>query len=830
MKSSGCFANTIHKLNDRAMTQTALEMVFEAGPTEINQASTQAVIDAVKTGPPPEMVKGSPGPDAFDRLLLDLRTLDIGLEGITPDAVRRRHNTGLEELPEPAEIVELNLPVHAAAMQLIEQLEAEDEHQAFGKAARQVHAAIRMPRRLGSPDDVPLGGLSDVTNRGQLDRLLVSELAQDDLTLAIRVASNEALYLRREVSHTRLPTSRHLLIDLGLTQWGVPRVISIASALALHAMGDEQIDLQCWYATHQGIEPTALHERDALEQLLTRLEVNLSLTQSIDALVEQVKGEPPAELIVVLNADLANDSTLLHALRKWRGSSVHLLSVARSGRIVVSSALLQGLREVGHTQLDVESIANGATPKRRPLIDPSRDGDFPAAIRQAILPLRVPHALKDGSYWYSDYDGHRTYAITSDRRLTCWESAGYGPIELFDQLPRRELLWHALQVDEGVDALIGQVGKKPEISAISIDHESRVVMLRPIVLPMQGHEKHVVGICCYRGTILAATDTDAMAIDLKTGELLARRQLKGGCRVLEMRGRCVRLSDGTWYGLSYNGNVIPILITCAKSDLRRGECIVSAFKVQGLDGFVNITDQGRVLIPRDNQHDGTQLVTWPNEVCKVRHSSNGRVIAISTRDTRKDQTVHMHVEIVDDQVQLRHSSQCEISDYVLHRNAIRRCNPRSVRVNFEMLGFGRDRDGEPMFYVKTRKAWFRFQLQHHLIVVDIGKAKPSADVSGFKPIASPPGTRYDLFEASIGDSGRVVRDTRGMLHIQPSDTSMAEVSILIEGSKISGWSSDGQYFGDSYYFQQKNKDAGNHITNTQAYDEIFRPILEHFVA
>ena len=33
---------------------------------------------------------------------------------------------------------------------------------------------------------------------GDFDRLLVSELAHDDLTLSVRIALNEALYLRRE--------------------------------------------------------------------------------------------------------------------------------------------------------------------------------------------------------------------------------------------------------------------------------------------------------------------------------------------------------------------------------------------------------------------------------------------------------------------------------------------------------------------------------------------------------------------------------------------------------------------------------------------------------
>jgi hypothetical protein len=827
------FHATIKSLNDREMTRTAFEMIFEGCPIEVKPDAALAVVDTVKAGPPPDMVKGAPGRDAFDRLLLDLRTLNAGLDGITPEAVRQRHTTGLETLPEPAEVVEPDLPIHAAALQLIEQLESEEEHEALGKAARQVHAAIRMPRRLGSPDDMPLGGLSDVTNRGQLDRLLVSELAQDDLTLAIRVASNEALYLRREESHTRLPTARHLLIDMGLRQWGVARVMSVAAGLALHAMGDEQTELSCWVAKRDGVEPATLHERDGLEAVLARLEVNLSVTDAIAVLSEQVKDQPSAELIVVLNADSANDAFTLQALRGWNGSRVHLVAVERSGRITMRCVSAQGLRELGHTQIDVDTLINGATPKRRSVTDPSRDSDLPAAIRQAILPLRIPHQLKEGSYWYSGVDGGRTYAITPDRRLTRWENSQLGPVELFDRLPKRDLLWHASDRGEAVDALIGTVGKKPDVSAIKIDHDSGALSLRSIALPLQGNDKRVLGVCCHRGTILAATQTDALAIDPETGEVLARRHIKDGCRVTQMQGRCVQLSDGTWYGLSYSGSIIPIYVTCAKESLEPGESVISAFNVDGLDGFVNVTNKGRVLMPRDNRHVGTKLVNWPNDVCKVRCSSDGRVIAVSTRDTRKNQLVHIHVEIDAGEAVIRHSSPHAIGEHVLYKNALQRCSPRSVRVRYQMAGFGQDESGNATLYLRTRKVWLCCRTEkNQLFMTEIGKNKPRAEIRTFKPIATPPGTRYELKEAVIGDRGRVVLDTRGMIHIQPSDTSLPEVSLVVEGIHVSGWCSNGEYFGEGYYtFNQEKADkrVDNRINATKAYDEILRPIFEHFV-
>ena len=80
------------------------------------------------------------------------------------------------------------------------------------------------------------GGVADITNRGPLDRLLLSELAHDDLTLAARVALNEALYLRREPPMREPPGALGLLLDSGVRLWGIPRVLATAVALALIAV------------------------------------------------------------------------------------------------------------------------------------------------------------------------------------------------------------------------------------------------------------------------------------------------------------------------------------------------------------------------------------------------------------------------------------------------------------------------------------------------------------------------------------------------------------------------------------------------------------------
>ena len=105
----------------------------------------------------------------------------------------------------------------------------------MARLARLLLAAVHMPTPLSLREELPVGGVSDISNRGSLDRLLLSELANDDLTLAVRVAMNEALYLRREIPPSTPQHHRAILVDAGIRSWGVPRVFATAVALAFMA-------------------------------------------------------------------------------------------------------------------------------------------------------------------------------------------------------------------------------------------------------------------------------------------------------------------------------------------------------------------------------------------------------------------------------------------------------------------------------------------------------------------------------------------------------------------------------------------------------------------
>src|SRR5258708_9747749 len=133
-------------------------------------------------------------------------------------------------------------------------------------------AAIRLPRRLAEPEELAIGGVADITNRGPLDRLLLSELAHDDLTLAVGVALNEALYLRREPPMREPPRTLALLLDSGVRLWGIPRVLATAVALALVARDKQHSEVLVWRAHGKQLQPVDLLSPNGITQHLSAVD------------------------------------------------------------------------------------------------------------------------------------------------------------------------------------------------------------------------------------------------------------------------------------------------------------------------------------------------------------------------------------------------------------------------------------------------------------------------------------------------------------------------------------------------------------------------------
>jgi len=110
-----------------------------------------------------------------------------------------------------------------------------DNSQTFqiGALIKPIWAGFSVPIFNAHPSEQPLGGVSDLSNKGDFNKLLVSEFANDDLLFMSRLANNEALYLNREMPPITDKLQRIMLIDISLKTWGIPKILGYASSLAI---------------------------------------------------------------------------------------------------------------------------------------------------------------------------------------------------------------------------------------------------------------------------------------------------------------------------------------------------------------------------------------------------------------------------------------------------------------------------------------------------------------------------------------------------------------------------------------------------------------------
>lgn len=112
-----------------------------------------------------------------------------------------------------------------------------------GSLVKRIWSGLNIPLHHNMSSVQPLGGISDLSNKGDFDKLIISEFANDDAVFMSRIANSEALYIEREVPPEADKFCRILLIDTTLINWGNPKILGFASALAIAT--HPKTDIEC---------------------------------------------------------------------------------------------------------------------------------------------------------------------------------------------------------------------------------------------------------------------------------------------------------------------------------------------------------------------------------------------------------------------------------------------------------------------------------------------------------------------------------------------------------------------------------------------------------
>lgn len=788
------------------------EMILSGMTNARDSALSDAVVELLENGLGDAVRDGyvDEAPDTIvARIFMpgQLACLAPGLERFDVERFALRLQTGLDEAPPPAEV---ELPLADRVRALLAELEQDDELAALAGLARNLMAAVTLPRPVGEVDDMPLGGVSDITNRGPLDRLLLSELAHDDLTLAVRVAVGEALYLRRETPPRSPPRQRTMLLDAGLRTWGVPRVFAAAVALALAATADPRGELLAWRACGAELEPVDLASRRGIVEHLAALTAELHPGEALATLLERLPPEA-AEPLLVTTDDTLEDPDF-HAQVRETAAPLMIAAVNRDGDLRLYEDSPRGRKLVRQAQLDLESLLRTKTKRAMAvsdsLLDKRRALDLPAILCVEPFPLFLPQQVESRRAWC--VEGRGVFVVSKDRRLLQFTAAQQGGRQWTDLLPSGHLVWaEGVERDGRTFAVVGGM-QSGRLHLIDIAFDER----RCEISPLEVEARPTTCVCSHLGALFVVQGRRVEVLEMATGRSLQTFALPDHLK--HLRGRLfVAPVRGEYHTLSHDGATARFERVFGSHAERRPK-LLTMFERRGIEGPIGVTMRGDLFF------------TATAEMREVPHCISGRVgVAAVSRDGRylalgsagtglASAETRLDVDSMDLRQLNRANAQRllepEVFAKVSYRSLRHRLRSASPGVRHGILNL-RTRGHFPLSLVYN---------EHRQTINLAHRELPFGTASEQVFVDDPTwhGAGYRL-RVARWPGGRIVVDSRGLLHLIGGDKSLPEATLVLDDHHVTVWCNDGRTCGDEYFL-------GDAPTSSplEIYETVIKPFVE----
>lgn len=727
-----------------------------------------------------------------------IRRLAERLAKFDLNAFRLRMETGLDIEILPAEIEE---PFARRVRQLLDDLKDDEELAGLARLTRSLMAVTNLPRPLDVNEDLPIGGVSDISNRGSFDRLLLSELAADNDVLTMRVAMNEALYLRRETSTQTPPRHRVVVVDSGLRLWGVPRVYATSVAMSLAALTETGVEFTAFRPEGNLLETVDFSTRDGILDHLHALPPDAHPGAALSCLQRDLaECEHEYDAILVTAADVLADPEFQRALDNDGEAIRFIAAVTRDGGFRLLERTPRGVKVLREASLDLDRLLAPSEKPTQPLIDANGPSQLPAIMRVSPFPLRMPHHMNWKQAW-TDGQG-RLFAVTNDHRLMLWDVPDKAARQIIERLPSRNVLWSDGN-DQSARFVVGNPGKF-EAWLIIAETDGEDVQ----IIELAGSMEVISGVSAHGGVLFAIRRTDIDIYDASSGQRIKTIAIPTGFTWVNDR---FFQGPTSWTALSYDG-VRPrfeeVVNYSHYADLWR---LTTMIDVEGIEGPVGLSELDGRLYHTATRKEVPLQKRLPGTVRLLAKSHCGKRLVVEydspTPAIREKSEIHP----LNGQVR---STWQDPFETVLNVGPF--ANPTLYK-RFQAIY-------PLMLRGRNLRLWaLALDLTNdfmHLSARDPNSVPAHADGwRKFEQMSVSRNIRFGLQSATWPDGSQAVLDSRGLLHLKSSDENLPECSIVLCHNALAGWCSDGRRWGPAMY----HMDDGHLVSAREIWEEVLTP-------
>ncbi|UCA59262.1 hypothetical protein KB553_19845 [Chryseobacterium rhizoplanae] len=261
----------------------------------------------------------------------DLKALDLNDRFPTAQSIIDAMKGLIEEPELDDEVVEEEATADTDK-DFIRELIEEPKTFQVGSLIKRIWSGLKIPMRHLSPGEQPIGGISDMTNKGDFHRMLLSEFANEDEVFINRVANNEALYIQREIPPEENIFERIILIDTSLRNWGTPKVLAFASAIAIikHPKAHSECKVM---ALGQAAIPISLDQVENVIENLNQVSPVLEVSDALEKFFNEEYPQKDMEVFFITHQENLEDEKIQKVVHQNRDRLKFLVTTLSDGEI-----------------------------------------------------------------------------------------------------------------------------------------------------------------------------------------------------------------------------------------------------------------------------------------------------------------------------------------------------------------------------------------------------------------------------------------------------------------------------------------------------------------